>query len=395
MRPERIVIVGGGIGGMALAAALGRLGQPFVLLEQAPELGEVGSGLGILPGAVRALEVLGVSPDLFARAAPFRRFRIATQRGEDLAELSFSRVFARAGRTGYVMHRGELHAALRACVDPGAVRTGSEVERIDAAGARVRAFVRGREAPEEGDLLIGADGLRSVVREHVLGDGAPRHAGETIFRGIAEESLDEPDLCREYFGRGRRTAYYELSEGRVYWWATSPEPAGRVVPPSERRAYLARAFAGWAGGVPERFARTPEERILQNDIFDRPPARRWHRGRVGLLGDAAHPTTPNLGQGACMAIEDGLVLARCIAEAPDPEQAFSRFHRLRARRTARTVRVSRWWGAAGLWASPPATALRDAAFRLTPARLLEAQANAQYAYDPGGLPEPMRSDRSA
>jgi 2-polyprenyl-6-methoxyphenol hydroxylase-like FAD-dependent oxidoreductase len=388
LKPSRTIIVGGGIGGMALAAALQRLGLPFVLLEQADALEEVGSGLGVLPGAVRALEALGVGPGLFASGAPFRRFRVATRRGEDLAELSFTRVFERAGRSGYVLHRAALHGALLAQVAPEAIRTGARAASVSQQGGEVQVDLAGGGAPVRGDLLVGADGIGSVVRRHVLGDGAPRYAGETFFRGIAEARLDEPDLCRELFGGGRRTAYYDLGGGRVYWWASAPLPAGSVIPPGQRRAFLAEAFAGWPFGVTDLHASTPEERILQNDGFDRAPARSWHRGSAVLLGDAAHPTTPNLGQGACMAIEDAVVLARAIRVAETPAEAFASFRAQRRRRTARTVRMSRLWGAVGLWRSPLLEALRDAAFRRMPEAWLERGARDQYAYDPGTLTAP-------
>lgn len=385
MKPQRTVIVGGGVGGMAFAAALERLGLPYVLLEQAPVLGEVGSGLGILPGAVRALEMLGVGPALFQSGAPFRRFRVATRHGRDLSEVSFARVFEQAGRAGYVLHRGALHTALAERVNPAAILTGARVSSIEEEGGEVRVSVEGRAEPIRGDLLVGADGLRSVVRAHVLGDGPPRYAGETIFRGIAPAELAEPELSRELFGDGRRTAYYELSPGRVYWWATAPLPEGTVIPPAERRAFLAEAFADWAFGVPELHARTNDEDILQNDIFDRAPARRWHRGAAVLLGDAAHPTTPNLGQGACMAIEDAVVLARSLHRASTLGEAFAAFTASRARRTARTMRMSRLWGAAGLWKHPLLCALRDASFRYAPSSWLERAARDQYVYDPGPL----------
>ena len=390
VKPERILVVGGGIGGMAFAAALQRLGLPFLLLEQAEALGEVGSGLGVLPGAVRALEALGVGAELYASGAPFRRFRVASRRGEDLAELSFTRVFERAGRAGYVMPRAALHAALAARVAPEALRTGARAVAVSQQAGEVQVALEGGGAPIRGDLLVGADGLGSVVRSHVLGDGAPRYAGESFFRGIAELRLEEPELSREIFGDGRRTAYYDLGAGRVYWWASAPLPAGSVVPRGERRAYLRRAFEGWPFGVTELYARTPEESILQNDGFDRPPARRWHRGAAVLLGDAAHPTTPNLGQGACMAIEDAVVLARAIQRAETPAEAFRAFSEERRRRTARTVRLSRLWGAAGLWRGPLLAGLRDAAFRRVPGAWLEAAAREQYCYDPGTLAAPSQ-----
>ena len=384
-QPARTIIVGGGVGGMAFAAALQRLGLPFVLLERARELGEVGSGLGVLPGAVRALRVLGIGDELFARGAPFRRFFVCSSRGEELAEVSFTRIFEQARCPGYVLHRGALHAALTARVCPDAIRTGAEVVSVDATNGEVRVVLRDGSAVS-GDILVGADGLNSVVRQHVLADGPPRYAGETIFRGIAEFRLERPEIARELFGRGRRAAYYELGAGRVYWWATAALPEGTEIPQDQKRAYLERTFVGWAFDIPAIIASTPDSSILQNDIFDRRPAGRWHRGRVVLLGDAAHPTTPNLGQGACMAIEDAIVLARSIVEAADCEEAFARFHRRRARRTARIVRMSRLWGRVGLWKHPAMVAVRDRAIRYGREGWMERAGAAQYCYDPGGLP---------
>jgi 2-polyprenyl-6-methoxyphenol hydroxylase-like FAD-dependent oxidoreductase len=386
MRPDRVVIVGAGIGGLALAAALQRLGIEVLVLERAPRLGEVGAGLGVLPNAVRALTAIGVSRTLYHDAGPFRRFRICNQRGEELTEIDFEEAFRRMGGEGYVMHRAALHAAIAACVDPGVVRTGACVTSIEQCAAGVSVRLAGEPAPVRGDLVVGADGLHSVARGYVLGDGPPRYAGETIFRGIADAALDPPDVCREVLGAGQRAAFYDMGAGRCYWWATSPLAAGSRIAEADRSAYLQQRFAGWPYGLPGLFAGTPSERILQNDIFDRRPARSWHRGRVVLLGDAAHPTTPNLGQGACLAIEDAVVLARAIVRCGDHERAFAHYHRARARRTARITRLSRVWGRMGLWEAAPLVWLRDRLYRSTPRSWFGRGMRDQYGYDAGALP---------
>ena len=385
MRPDRVIIVGAGIGGMALAAALQRLGIPVLVLERAAQLGEVGAGLGVLPNAVRALAAIGVSRKLYDSAGPFRRFRICNHRGQELNEVDFEAAFRRIGGEGYVMHRAALHAAISECVDPGSVRTGACVTSIEQDAAGVSVHVSDGSPPVSGDILVGADGLNSIVRGYVLGDGPPVFAGETIFRGIAEADLDPPDVCREVLGAGQRAAFYDMGGGRCYWWATSPIPPGSHVAETARCAYLQDRFAGWPYGLPALFGRTPSERILQNDIFDRKPVRRWHRQRVVLLGDAAHPTTPNLGQGACLALEDAVVLARMISQSADWESAFEDYHHVRGPRTARITRLSRWWGRSGLWKAAPLVWLRDQGYRSTPRSWFDWGMRDQYGYDAGTL----------
>jgi 2-polyprenyl-6-methoxyphenol hydroxylase-like FAD-dependent oxidoreductase len=177
-----------------------------------------------------------------------------------------------------------------------------------------------------------------------------------------------------------------MGAGRCYWWATSPVPPETRIPQADRSAYLEERFAGWPYGLPALFAHAPSEHILQNDIFDRKPAPTWHRRRVVLLGDAAHPTTPNLGQGACLALEDAVVLARAIARSDDWESALTHYHRARAARTARITRLSRLWGRTGLWRTAPLVWLRDQVYRHTPDPWFEWGMREQYGYDAGGLP---------
>jgi 2-polyprenyl-6-methoxyphenol hydroxylase-like FAD-dependent oxidoreductase len=230
---------------------------------------------------------------------------------------------------------------------------------------------------------VGADGLRSVTRRQILGEQAPRYAGETIFRAIAEHST--APHSREVFGEGRRLGYYNIGRGQTYYWATSPEPKGTVIAPSERKAYLQRCFAGWPFDVPRLIEATPADKILQNDIFDRDPVSSWHRGRIVLLGDAAHPTTPNMGQGACMAIEDAVVLARSLSQHSELKDAFLAYEEARLSRTKMITKLSKVWGHVGLWRAGPLSWLRDRFYQMTPDAVFLKILRDQYSYDPGGL----------
>ena len=210
---------------------------------------------------------------------------------------------------------------------------------------------------EWGDGLIGADGIRSAVREATLADGAPVYRGYVAWRGVAEfaSSGADGEIVGESWGRGMRFGFIPRGLGRGGWWATANKPGrqGQATCAETqgqwKKEILAR-FGKWHAPIPKLLETTPESAILCNAIMDRAPPkvpRAWGEGPITLLGDAAHPTTPNMGQGACMAIEDGAVLARAVAEMPDMAAAFRAYERARLARTAKIVRESLKLGGAG------------------------------------------------
>ena len=367
---------------MALAAALHRTGRAATVFEQAPRLGEVGSGLGILPGAVKALRAIGVEERMFAEeAAALQWMFISNHLGKELSRLNLAALFQGIGTNGYIVRRSALHRAIAACVDSQQIETCAQVVNLIERESHVDVYLSGREAPIQADLVVGADGLRSVVRRKLWGDQPPRYAGETIFRAIAEHTT-APD-SREVFGEGRRFGYYDIGRGQTYYWATSPEPPATQIPMGDRKAYLRRHFSHWLFDIPMLIAATPANEIIQNDIFDRDPLSTWHRGGVVLLGDAAHPMTPNLGQGACMAIEDAVVLARALQDYKELEQALSVYEAARLARTKWITKLSRIWGRVGLWRAAPLTWLRDRFYQMTPDAIFLKILRSQYSYDPG------------
>jgi 2-polyprenyl-6-methoxyphenol hydroxylase-like FAD-dependent oxidoreductase len=381
-----VAVVGGGIGGLSCALALRRIGLEARVFEQAPVLGEVGAGMGLWCGAIRCLEEIGV-PDWFwkLRVAPFERSEIGTRDGRVLTGFDLTEMTR--GAPGFVVHRAQLHAALAEGLDPAAIVLGARCVALeqDRDGVTLR-FADGREA--RADLVVGADGLRSAVREALFGAREPRYSGETCYRAVARFALPAAELgvVREVQGAGRRCAVHSLDSERVYWWATRRTPAGREESPDQRKAVLERSFAGWRFGFPEALAATPAEAILKNDLYDRPSLPAWSAGRVTLLGDAAHPTTPNLGLGGCMAIEDALVLARAFAEkGGDHAGAFAQYERERRKRAARVVRASALFGRLGSVRSPWTVRLRELATAAAPRALLARVFRQSVAYDPGPL----------
>lgn len=364
MTEGRMLIAGAGVGGLTLGCALAQRGIEAEVYERAAELKPVGAGLSMQTNALLALRRLGLSEAVKAAGAVLTGVRFCDWKGQTLAEASLAPIAAEFGEPMVVIHRARLHEILLEAMGPerlhlGRLATGFEQ---DAAGVTLTLA----DGVERGAALVGADGLRSVVRERLRGAEPLRYAGYTAWRGVCPLPAGGlADWGVEVWGPGMRFGYTPMGEGQVYWFATANAPAGEA--DGERpREELLRRFAGWAEPVGTLIASTPEAALLRTDIFDRRPIGAWSQGRVTLLGDAAHPMTPNLGQGACQAIEDAVVLAECLAETRDPAAAFARYE---ARRQARARWfVERSWaiGAVGQWEHGGLRALRDAGMRLTP-----------------------------
>jgi len=184
----------------------------------------------------------------------------------------------------------------------------------------------------------------------------------------------------ETWGQGHRFGLLNTGDGRFTWYATANLPAGHTDDPAGRKAELLRRFGNWHAPVAQVIEQTPEAAILKNGAYDLPRLRRWGRGRVTLLGDAAHPCTPNLGQGGCMALEDALTLAKCCAIDRPIEESLRRYETLRQRRTYQIQLRSRLLGSLGQWEDDVLVSARHWLTRTLPARWLERELSAVYAY---------------
>lgn len=378
----QIAIVGGGIGGLATALALQRVGLPARVYEQAPEIGAVGAGIALWPGALHALREIGAAPWFWELpVCPFEWAETTTPQGRPLVGFEVTPI---TGGQAYAVRRADLHQALLEPLDPDAVLAGKRLVALDqdADGVQLR-FEDGSAV--HADLVVGADGLRSVVRQALLGPGQLRASGETAYRGMASMAVADPGLMREMQGGGRRGAVHPVSTEQVYWWTTERAPQDETASPEQRKSKLLANLAEWTAGLPEAIAATPPTAILVNELADRVPVARWSAGRVTLLGDAAHPTTPNLGLGGCMAIEDALVLARALRDARAHGPAFAQYEFERHARTAEVVRLSRWMGRTGSLRNPVASRAWRTATALTPARMAASALARQVTYTPGRL----------
>jgi 2-polyprenyl-6-methoxyphenol hydroxylase-like FAD-dependent oxidoreductase len=367
---EPVVIAGAGIGGLALGAALAREGLPFEIFERAPALREVGAGLLVQAGPMLALRQLGLDAEVSRVGHEIRAGVVRTAGGALLGRTSLEGLAAPT----VALHRARLQAVLRAHVPDERVHTGRAVTGCEQDDGGVRVTLDDG-ASVTGALLVGADGLRSIVRPAVAGETPLRYAGYTSWRGVAprDDLAPAQELC-EVLGRGLRFGVVPIGGGETYWFAVANAPEGGR-DEGDVRAGLLDRFAPLGEPAASLIAGTPPARILRTDIHDRAPVASWSRGRVVLLGDAAHPTTPNLGQGGGMAIEDAVVLAHHLARAPHGE-AIAAYERLRVRPTARVVVASRRLGRIAQAEGAVVSWVRDLAMRATPAALMRRQLEA-------------------
>lgn len=364
----RAIVVGGGIGGLTAAIALRRIGVEVVVFERAGELREIGAGISLWVNAMKALERIGLAEAVRETGREEIGGTIRTPDGETLSKIPADALEERFG-LNVVLRRPDLQRVLLAALDEagGLMRLGVECLGFWQDGSGVAAyFADGRE--ETGDLLVGADGLNSAIRARLFGDERPRYAGFTAWRGLADlgDGREEPGF--EAWGRGGVFGLVSLGRGCFYWYATKNAPEGQRDAASGRKAELLERFGSWHEPVPSVIWATKEEDILRNDVYDRESLKRWGEGRVTLLGDAAHPMTPNLGQGACQAIEDAVALAECVRGEENVANALRLYEEQRRRRTADISRRSRLLGRAGQLENPLLCRLRNAAVKAMPLR---------------------------
>ena len=375
----RIAVIGAGIGGLAAAAGLQRDGHEATVLEQRPEAGASGSGLTLFGNAFAALDLLGVGDAVRAVSGTAIAGMRAGHRAPDGAWLAVAPASATA--TLRSVHRESLHAALRDALDPGSLRTGVAARIIDPhRGEVLLRSSTGEARAERFDVVIAADGIRSAARGTLGLDHGLRYAGYTAWRGVTDGPFDLRGEAGETWGAGARFGLVPLADDRVYWFATATRPEGFA--PAEHRAEAAALVAGWHAPIGELIAATAPERVLRHDIHDlRRLPRRFAVGAVALLGDATHAMTPDLGQGAGLAIEDAGTLV-ALLRRHRPAEALEHYDRLRRPRAAALHRRSRAMGRIGQWAHPLASGLRDAGLRATPPSVIGRAALALQRWQP-------------
>ncbi|NOX38619.1 MAG: hypothetical protein GXO78_13905 [Calditrichaeota bacterium] len=377
-----VLIIGGGIGGLTTALALQRLGIPYQLFEAAPEIKPVGAGLWLPPNAMQIFQRLEIAEAIQQHAVLYRSLELRDFTGNLLKRLDVQRMIQKFGFGTYGIHRATLHQLLLQQLDDACVHTGKRLTALHIHPDEIHAeFADGSQA--RGEVLIAADGLRSTVRSLLFGETPLRYSGQTCWRGTIPYSSPDipPDGTFEIWGpeAGLRAGLGYVDGGRVYFYLTLKQKPGKQLEAERLKPYLLKKYQLFPPFVQQLLEATEPEQLIHTDLYDFPPLNRWCSGRVALLGDAAHATTPNLGQGAAQAIESAYVLAHCLKQFPDHTAAFQTYEKMRRPKATLVNKLSWHYNQLVNFISPRNRGVVFNLIRLTPAFLDHLQLDRIYS----------------
>ncbi len=367
------IILGGGIAGLTTAIALKQMGIDATIFEAAPTFKPVGAGLVLAANAIKAYRHLGIAEKIIAKGHALSTLQILHQKGKVLTSADAVAISKKYDLHNFAIHRAALHETLLAELDAKQLIANKKAigfERLS--GGKIELFFEDKSTYIT-DYVIVADGIHSAVQQQLLPDSKPRYAGYTCWRAV----MDNPGLhlktATETWGRGSRFGIVPLANDKIYWFACVNAPQNDAVNRNVKVTDLQRIFQNFHHPIPTILANTKEQELIWNDIIDLQPISQFAFGNIVLIGDAAHATTPNLGQGACQAIEDAVILADELKKHPAPSAAFAAFEKRRMARTHYIVNTSWRMGQIAQWSNPFLVALRNTLFRLIPERVNENQ----------------------
>lgn len=360
MSEPRAVVVGSGIGGLTAAVALRQTGWQVIVLERADSLEPVGAGIGLAPNAQRALDVIGLGDEIRELAAWQGEGGMRNPAGRWLSRANSAAAADRFGGPLVMLHRATLIERIAARLPAGVVRTSAAASLVDAGEADGRrAVVSTPDGEIQADLVIGADGIHSAMRQTLFPDHpGPSYSGFSTWR-VVVPAPGRPFAPHETWGAGALWGTQPLKDGRIYAYAAAVAPAGARAADDEK-AELLRRFGEWHAPIPAIIAAAEPDGVLRNDVHHLiDPLPSFHRGRTVLVGDSAHAMAPTLGQGGNQAIEDGIVLAHQVVPGADLGAGLAAYSAQRLPRTSGIVRKAARVARLMSLTSTPAVVVRD------------------------------------
>ncbi|MGV2831938.1 FAD-dependent urate hydroxylase HpxO [Myxosarcina sp. GI1(2024)] len=340
----KAVIIGAGMAGLATGIALRQAGYEVEIYEKTSKLRPAGAGISLWSNGIKVLNKLGLGRQVAAIGGEMNRMEYLSHRGEVLNPIDLMPLVEQVGQRPYPVSRTDLQQMMLTAFGEADLKMGMRcVEVKQDQDSATAIFEDGTTAT--GDVVIGADGIHSVVRTYLNnGKVEPRYAGYVNWNGLVDASPDlaESDVWVIYVGEGKRASMMPVGGNRFYFFFGCPKPKGTKVEPKDIRAELKETFAGWAQPVQNLIDKLDPEQVNRLEISDIEPLPNLVKGRIALVGDSAHATTPTLGQGGCQAMEDADVLCRYLVTTNiSIEDALKRYEAERKERVANLVLKAR------------------------------------------------------
>jgi 2-polyprenyl-6-methoxyphenol hydroxylase-like FAD-dependent oxidoreductase len=379
---KKFAILGGGIAGLSTAIALKNIGIDAVVFEAAPEIKPVGAGLVLAANAMKALKELGIDREVMAVGKSIDGFTLYNLHGKAITKTDSIAMGKKYGLDNVSIHRAELHDLLLSKLNPANIRINKKVKSFEQGAAGVTIYFEDGTIYKT-DYVIAAEGIHSAVRKKLLPQATIRYAGYTCWRAVIDNTSLQINETSETMGSNGRFGIVPLSNKRIYWFACINTTANNEVMKQYTVKDLLHHFQHYHHPIPAILNETNNEDLIWGDINDIKPLPQFAFGNILLIGDAAHATTPNLGQGACQAIEDAVILANEIRDNLSIEKAFKQFEQRRLPRTAWIVNTSRQVGRMAQWDNAALIYLRNLLYRMLPKSFTEQQFEKLYNVDFG------------
>jgi 2-polyprenyl-6-methoxyphenol hydroxylase-like FAD-dependent oxidoreductase len=379
-----VLIQGAGIGGLTLAIALQQRGYKVKLVERAIGLTEVGAGIWMAANAMQVFARLGFAEKVIEAGWSVKLLRLQDWKSGDIQTTNMSQIAKEYGFETIALHRGVLQRLLFERLEADSVRFCCEVKSVIQSGDQVFASLSNGSSCAAA-IIVGADGFNSQMRRMAGLGGEKRYSGSSSYRAIARGAhiltAEAEHEAYEIWAKGCRVGFSKINADDYYWYMTFNAPAGEASSASEIRIHAEKLFRTffpqWMGLLQNTWTRE----ILRTDISDLKPLTQWSSGRIGLIGDAAHATTPNLGQGGAMAVEDALTLADAFDKFGFNEAAWKRFEQLRRKKVDWTVSTSWSIGKICHLGNPLLRSLRNIALKKTPDGVTQKQVQRIYSLE--------------
>ena len=372
----KISILGAGIAGLSTATVLEKLGFEYSIYESTKSMEPVGAGLGLGANAIKALKHLGIADEVIAKGEELESFDILDQKGRLITKTDTQRLNQQFGLNNFTIHRARLHEVLLKHIDAQKLHLNKRCISMKSHGNGLELYFDD-ESTHTADFLIVADGIHSNIRRQLIPNSEPRFAGYTCWRGVLNYPT-EGLASSETWGKEGRFGIVPLDNDLLYWFACVNAKQNDQMLKAYGAKEISERFESFHHPIPSIIAATQNHEIIWGDIFDLKPLPKYAFDKALLIGDAAHATTPNMGQGACQALEDAAWLKTLLSNAQDLEEVFRRFEQIRLKRTHWITQQSRSIGKLAQLSNPFLVGLRNGLFRLIPERVNEKQLKRLY-----------------